>query len=228
VDTGLDASGQVPADPVVHRSESEGTCGLHAAVFEHPEPFRAREVGIEYEPGSFAYELEMAGFGELDTPRSCAAILQTMARWSGWPVEPVPCHGGLALVGDPDRGHGEANVVPNSDCNSAKVCLDEGTRSRRRRARRGRSREVLAELSVGGGTTWPPSSSASARTLEVPASIAITTATAAPVVGPPTGRAMYPPAMVRPDRRFASKQTGTFASGRLSRDDDRHRPLTPP
>jgi len=76
------------------------------------------------------------------------------------------------------------------------------------------SREVLAELSVGGGDDL-------ASLVECERSHAGSSGIdrdhhghGGTVVGPPTGRAMYPPAMVRPDRRFASKQTGTFASGR--------------
>ena len=86
--TGRGTAGQVPADPVVHGPEGERGSRRNAAVFEHPGPLGAGEVGIEHEPGPVANEREMAGLGQL--ARSAPAVRRschTIARWHGRPVD---------------------------------------------------------------------------------------------------------------------------------------------
>ena len=111
VDARGGAPRQVPADPVVDGPEGEGGARLHAAVLDHPGPFRSGEIRVENEPGALAHEGQVAGFGELGAAARGPPILPDDRPMGRPPRRPVPGDGRLALVGDPDRGRFEPAFV---------------------------------------------------------------------------------------------------------------------
>ena len=176
----------LPAPPVRFQQTQSSTVpsasdrSLDATVLEHPGPLRGREVRVEHEPG--ALPARGAGGPASASSRTAPrgpAVLPDDRPVAGPAGGAVPGDRGLALVGDPDRRDAErASVQLRRRARLA--WLRRGPRSRSRRARRGRERGSTGAAHDG---SWPRrsqvSSTASARTPEVPASIAITTATAA-------------------------------------------------
>ena len=205
------ASGEVPADPVVDGPERERSAVLDAAVLEHPGPLRAREVRVEHEPGRA--RVRAGGGPARRAPRSGAQCGGPARRWPGgragrW-CGPRPLRSRVGWRSRSRRRLSERLPAPSR---APPAWSRRGTRSRPRRARRGPERGSAGELAM---EAWrrrsSVSSTASARTPEVPASIAITTATGGTRSRSPSRR----PGRCCTARPIArSKRSRTFASGR--------------
>src|SRR5712691_7739327 len=103
------AAGEPPQEPTVHRPEREVTSlgALAGArhLVEQPADLRAREVGVQDETGPLADARLEAGGAEALAERRRSATLPHDGRMDRRAGSPIPDDRGLALVGDPDRGH---------------------------------------------------------------------------------------------------------------------------
>ena len=105
----VDAAGEVPDQPGVHRAERDvaalGAFTQARGVVEQPAQPRRAEVGGDRQPAELLHPGRAGAPGELlDDPVGAGVLPHDgpVHRASG---VPVPDDHGLALVGDPDRGH---------------------------------------------------------------------------------------------------------------------------
>ena len=145
-----------PSGPPVRRQRiqlstvpnARSASAVDAAFGEQPLELGGREVGVEHEPGALADERLVACGPELVATRRRAPVLPHDGAVQRLARAPVPHDGGLALVGDADRGDRSRRRV-----GERRLHLGEG-RERRRPDSSGvvldppRLGEVLRELAV--------------------------------------------------------------------------------
>ena len=108
-DVGDVLAGELPDHPGVHRAEQRvaglGVGSEPVDVLKHPAELAASEVRGRRQPGALTDQVAVAvALQLLGDARRCGCPARRSRCAYGTPVSSVPHHGGLALVGDADRG----------------------------------------------------------------------------------------------------------------------------